>query len=134
MCPHLNNFELAAALGRTPKAVRMALGRQKIRRPDEAITAHARRRWLGEANPNWKGGISYDPAAWQREQKRRHSAQVRARAAVYRAVRSGRLERQPCEVCGVETAQAHHDDYSNPLGVRWLCRKHHRAVHTGDML
>ena len=38
------------------------------------------------------------------------------------------LERQPCEVCG-EKAEAHHPDYSKPLDVRWLCKRHHMIEH-----
>lgn len=53
-----------------------------------------------------------------------------AHAAVQSAVRSGRLFRQPCEVCGTSTrVQAHHDDYSKHLDVRWLCPTHHGEHH-----
>ena len=52
-----------------------------------------------------------------------------ARAAVKRAVKSGSLVRGPCEVCGCDPAEAHHDDYSKPLAVRWLCRIHHLMTH-----
>ena len=45
------------------------------------------------------------------------------------AIRDGRLIRQPCEVCRAEKVEAHHDDYSKPLDVRWLCRKHHLEHH-----
>lgn len=45
------------------------------------------------------------------------------------AIRDGRLIRQPCEVCGNAKSQAHHDDYSKPLDVRWLCTKHHAEWH-----
>lgn len=45
------------------------------------------------------------------------------------AIRDGKLMRQPCEVCGKAKAQAHHDDYSKPLEVRWLCVKHHNEHH-----
>lgn len=51
-----------------------------------------------------------------------------AHMAVGNAIRDGRLIRQPCEVCG-EFAQAHHDDYSKPLDVRWLCTTHHAEWH-----
>jgi len=51
-----------------------------------------------------------------------------AHADVAREIRSGRLAPQPCEVCG-EKAIAHHDDYSKPLEVKWLCHKHHRERH-----
>lgn len=47
---------------------------------------------------------------------------------VYRALKSGALVRKPCERCG-RKAEAHHEDYSKPLCVNWLCRKHHRARH-----
>lgn len=45
------------------------------------------------------------------------------------AKRSGVLVQQPCEVCGDPVTDAHHDDYSKPLDVRWLCKLHHRAQH-----
>lgn len=51
-----------------------------------------------------------------------------AHIACGNAIRDGRLIRQPCEVCG-DGAQAHHDDYSKPLDVRWLCTTHHAEWH-----
>lgn len=45
------------------------------------------------------------------------------------AIRDGKLMREPCEVCGAEKSEAHHDDYNYPMSVRWLCRKHHVAHH-----
>ena len=45
------------------------------------------------------------------------------------AVRNGKLPKQPCEVCGNPKAQKHHDDYSKPLEVRWLCVVHHNEHH-----
>jgi hypothetical protein len=52
-----------------------------------------------------------------------------AQQAVERAVRRGTLIRKVCEVCGKRNSEAHHDDYSKPLDVRWLCRKHHAEHH-----
>ena len=34
-----------------------------------------------------------------------------------------------CEICGNPKVDAHHDDYSRPRDVRWLCRAHHRQHH-----
>lgn len=53
----------------------------------------------------------------------------RANAKVQSALRAGRLMRLPCEVCGDPKTHAHHDDYSKPLDVRWLCRNHHMQEH-----
>ena len=47
---------------------------------------------------------------------------------VYHALKTGRIKKQDCEVCGLK-AQAHHEDYSKPLDVKWLCRKHHAEIH-----
>ena len=52
-----------------------------------------------------------------------------AQVAMGNALRDGRLTPKPCEVCGHEQAQAHHDDYSKPLDVRWLCTTHHAEWH-----
>jgi uncharacterized OB-fold protein len=46
-------------------------------------------------------------------------------------VKAGRLVRGVCERCGRTDAHAHHDDYSKPLDVRWLCPKHHKEHHSG---
>lgn len=59
----------------------------------------------------------------------RHPVKRAARVLVGNALSSGRLVRQPCEVCGRGRAHAHHDDYSKPLDVRWLCREHHAEWH-----
>lgn len=53
-----------------------------------------------------------------------------ARSAVGNALRSGRLVRQPCERCGAtERVEAHHEDYSRPLDVNWLCKDCHAQRH-----
>lgn len=58
---------------------------------------------------------------------------VRQRTAAH--VRQGRIKKRPCEVCGCEKVEAHHDDYENHIQVRWLCKKHHMAHHAqaGDL-
>lgn len=45
------------------------------------------------------------------------------------AIRKGLLKEQPCEVCGAEKVEVHHEDYSDHLKVRWLCHKHHVDLH-----
>ena len=64
----------------------------------------------------------------QREYRQRHADRYKAHRLVAYAVKAGRLPKRPCCVCG-EEAEAHHDDYSKPLEVRWLCRVHHVQVH-----
>jgi hypothetical protein len=51
-----------------------------------------------------------------------------------RAIRSKIIEKKPCEVCGKIRAQGHHEDYSKPLDVVWLCIRHHndRHIHLRD--
>lgn len=54
----------------------------------------------------------------------------RASKCVCRAVISGRLVRGPCNRCGAEStsespSHGHHEDYSKPLDVEWLCASCH---------
>lgn len=58
-----------------------------------------------------------------------HPERFSARKQARQAMRAGTLAKLPCEVCNDIDTQAHHDDYSKPLEVRWLCHKHHRAHH-----
>lgn len=53
----------------------------------------------------------------------------KARMMLGNAVRDRRVKRLPCEVCGNPKSQGHHEDYSKPFDVRWLCSKHHREAH-----
>ena len=52
-----------------------------------------------------------------------------ARKTVENHLKAGKLTRKPCERCGARKAQAHHEDYSKPLDVIWLCPKDHKARH-----
>lgn len=54
---------------------------------------------------------------------------VWARKATHSALNRGLLVRQPCEVCGAEKSDAHHEDYTKPLAIRWFCRLHHMQHH-----
>jgi DNA repair exonuclease SbcCD ATPase subunit len=92
----------------------------------EAMTAAQRQRRI--ENP-----IAYAEEirrASEAARARRQNHPKRAvREATHRALASGKLTREPCEVCGSEVSEAHHADYSKPLEVRWLCRTHHMEQH-----
>jgi hypothetical protein len=63
-----------------------------------------------------------------------HPEQRRAAYLTKRARRNGTLSLQPCVFCGtMRSIVAHHDDYSKPLAVRWMCRRHHRLLHLGTI-
>ena len=97
-----------------------------------AALAAKNRDQKGAANNNWKGGLADQSNA---ERKRRYRdknpEKHRAHLAMRNAIRSGILVRKPCEVCGSNKTEGHHDDYSSPLSVRWLCKKHHLEAHGG---
>lgn len=58
-------------------------------------------------------------AAW----KARNAIKVSCHKTVLLAIKSGKLLRpDACDKCGQGgRIEAHHDDYSKPLEVRWLC-------------
>jgi hypothetical protein len=74
--------------------------------------------------PRGRSALARGSKAWAQRNPAKRAAQY----AVSNAMRDGKLIRQPCEICG-EHAQAHHDDYSKPLDVRWLCTTHHAEWH-----
>lgn len=48
------------------------------------------------------------------------------------AIHTGKLTKQPCQICGITKVEAHHhkgysDKYA--LDVEWFCRKHHERKH-----
>ena len=54
---------------------------------------------------------------------------AKARDVTFYALKSGKIKKFPCEVCGNKKSEAHHDDYSKPLKVKWLCPIHHADLH-----
>jgi hypothetical protein len=60
---------------------------------------------------------------WNRANREKREAHVR------KALRDGTLKRGRCEVYVSFRVDAHHPDYSQPLVVIWLCRKHHQMPH-----
>jgi ribosomal protein S27AE len=88
-----------------PQEASAARARRRKFRPDLTNAAH--RRWIA-----------------------RYPEKHATHHAVYRALTKGLLTRPTtCEQCGMPCKPAaHHDDYSQPLVVRWLCpRCHSRA-------
>ncbi len=109
--------DCADAFGISRQAMWKALARRKTQmRPNAPI---------GRANHFFVHGQGYG------------AEKLSAKLEVLKAVKSGRLERQPCEVClksprgsdGRSLVHAHHDDYSSPLLVRWLCVACHFQEH-----
>ena len=97
--------------------------REDYAKTDRGIKARerARARW---ANNNREK--IYESTKLYRE---KNPKKCRAHGKVAYELKMGNLTPKPCEVCGAEKAVAHHDDYSKPLDVRWLCQAHHKQWH-----
>lgn len=120
----LHNYEIAAILSVPITKVQGHLFRHGLRRtPELRKTLNARAEGCGQ----WKGGISLNSYAYTKLQRAKYPERHKARSAVARALRHGRLVKGPCRDCGDVLSYAHHEDYSKPLEVIWLCRKHHKS-------
>lgn len=63
-----------------------------------------------------------------REQAEHQRTMGRAKTAARRA----RIPKERCSICGgSDYVEGHHHDYSQPLTIEFLCRKHHRLRHEG---
>jgi hypothetical protein len=75
-------------------------------------------------NPDKKAG--YD--------RQRDKVKSNARAKLRYAVKTGKIVKpERCEICDrIKQLQGHHDDYTKPLDVKFLCRKCHMKLHRKD--
>lgn len=97
------------------------------------ITGNMMREWHREYEQNYRNrpGVRERIAGNQKRYvndprlRQRHEC----RWILNRAVRSGRIIKQSCSHCGNINGEAHHEDYSKPLNVIWLCRQCHAALH-----
>ena len=66
--------------------------------------------------------------------RKKNKEKVSAHRKFGNAITSGKLKKKPCEVCGSKKADGHHEDYSKPLEVKWLCRLHHKQAHSKSII
>lgn len=86
-----------------------------------------------ETSKEWKKANRERHAELARAYRHRNPEKLQAQNRLNYAVRSGVLERKPCEECGTANrVHAHHHDYSKPLDVRWLCYVCHKKAHPVD--
>ena len=91
------------------------------------------RKWMAEHpgvnNKNckkWYDNHSDKHYEWRlkyvQEDPQRHRAQTYANKKI--------KDRQVCSIEGCfELGERHHEDYSKPYEITWLCRKHHKELH-----
>ena len=74
-------------------------------------------------------------AQYKKKYRENNPEKIKARTAVSNALRDGLLEKFPCVTCGETKSEGHHEDYTRPLEVVWMCRSCHCAYHAekGDM-
>ena len=67
------------------------------------------------------------------KENQRIKANCRSYINVY--LKRGKITKKSCEYpgCNNKNTQAHHENYSKPLQVIWLCRKHHLQIHENSM-
>jgi hypothetical protein len=107
-----------------------------LRVPENRTRATKTNNAWRKANPEKQRAASRrasrSPARRKQTQRyrRRHTEKAQAHWTVSNALRSGRLTRRPCAKCGTtKRVHAHHEDYSKPLDVVWLCHRHHDEIH-----
>ena len=68
---------------------------------------------------------------YRRKYRAANAEKYAAHVLVGNAVRDGQLQKpDACEQCGSTFhIEGHHDDYSKPLEVRWLCAACHKQHH-----
>lgn len=101
---------------------------RKHRSENDSVREYDRNRYYND--PERRERTAKTSAEWRKKNPEAYAAHT----AVNNAVRDGRLVKQPCEECGETPVHAHHDDYSTPLVVRWLCVRHHALHHAPDKM
>ena len=94
------------------------------------------REWMQEYHKKYmeRAGVRERKAANMRRYNKDPKLRVKhkARWALNKAIHQSKtLTRQPCIRCGSKRSEGHHEDYSKPLVVIWLCRPCHKVEHSG---
>ena len=118
------------------KKCRCEQNRKRYKSKKEKILKQQRKRYQSKRESILERHRRYCQTEEGKKSRREISKRARERnpdrqrvyARVKYAIQTGRLKREPCK-CGEESVEAHHEDYSYPLDVAWLCKKCHAALH-----
>lgn len=67
---------------------------------------------------------------YNRRYRKNNREKKTAHDRVKYALRTGKIKKQPC-ACGCEEVEAHHENYSHPLEIKWICVPCHNKLHSG---
>lgn len=102
-----------------------AYNRKYYLRPDRYTYCQERYERLKDDEENRKN-VEARIARWQSKNRDK----VAAHRTLNNAIAAGKISRQPCARCGIELGvEGHHEDYTKPFEVIWLCKKHHGERH-----
>lgn len=94
-----------------------------LRRDNPKVRARERVR---AKNPDRVIAAKKITTIWREKNPTAYKAQI----AVSNAVRTGKLNKEPCSICASElNIHAHHKNYARPLKVIWLCARCHHRLH-----
>jgi len=75
----------------------------------------------------YRGNRTLQSERWRNKQE--NKIKKSAHDKLYLAMKRGNIIKKPCVVCNDLKSNGHHEDYSKPLDVIWLCNKHHYEHH-----
>jgi len=118
-CKECNKVDVRLSYAARPVEERKAYERSRLNDPKRVT---ARKVYQKRMDPARVRGYKEKWAA-------RNQYKRKAQHTLGNAIRDGKIQRQACERCGSLRSQGHHEDYSKPLEVIWLCPKHHGERH-----
>lgn len=110
-----------------PKAAKVIAHRGWGKRRDKMLARHRSKPRKIKRAPNYLEKF--------KAYREAHKLEWNVKARVRYAILTGRLVRpDKCSHCGYACKpQAHHEDYSKPFDVIWLCVSCHRRLHNGTL-
>lgn len=97
--------------------------RREWRRNNPDIVSAQRKRYRGR----YPERLNAESRVWMRKNPEKHTAH----STLYAAVTAGKIARPDrCSICNRECKpDGHHEDYTRPLDVIWLCQRCHAQLH-----
>jgi hypothetical protein len=97
------------------------LFRQKLRIINKGIKSVPYEKWSSLSKEKHK--IRY------KKHKEKYPTKYAARDGLKKYIDKHPEFKKPCTICGEIKSEGHHPDYTKPLAVIWLCKKHHHEEH-----